>query len=201
MDVKMISLELDTVLSHTDEGDTHYQEQKVKEILENVWKFGMNKENAQKVLMYLVNIDGIPKKATVTVKNFIIVFFHFLAYCIYCTEKNLENLLGKNLACMRFKSDGGKKEVFKQMKLFYDSMRESQRFHYDNIILGLYIDVFSDDQTNIHVTQKEIFDKGVKKIIKNMKTDSRNKLKAGVWKTEDDYDFKLMYNGHREIFR
>ena len=176
MDKSVIANELDVALRQKDDGDKQFLEDKVKSILENVWKNGLTNEDALYVITFLVNVQNIPKKAKITVRNFVIVYFHFLAYCVYCTENTSLNMLGNNLAIMLFKKNGGRKQVIKEMKAFYKSMGENQKMHYQSIVLGLYVSAFTGNESSeLKITQDQILQKDWKAVISNFQYEKRFK--------------------------
>ena len=203
MDEGEASKELDIALRQTDDGDQQLLEEKVKKILNNVWKMGLTSENAMYVIRYLVDEQNSFVSSQTTVRNFVIVYLHFLAYCVYCTENKSKNLLVDNLACMLFKNEGGRKEVFKQMKTFYKFTIEEQKIHYESILLGIYVSVFTRPQNKgVFITKGQLLQKSVKTLVQNLSSDyTHTKLRVGVWKDENDFHFSKLYYRHKEVLK
>ena len=113
------------------------------------------------------------------------------------------NMLGNNLSCMLFQKDGGRKQVFKEMKTFYNFMVEQQKMHYQSIVLGLYVAAFGGGKNvEFKITQKQLLQKDVKILVTNLQSDFKTKLrKCGVWKDKKDYNFKSLYYRHRDILK
>lgn len=203
MDEGEASKELDIALRQTDDGDAQVLEEKVQKILNNVWKMGLTSEDALYVIRYLVDEQNVFVSAQTTVRNFVIVYLHFLAYCVYCTENKSKNLLVDNLACMLFKNEGGRKEVFKQMKTFYKFTVEEQKMHYESILLGIYVSVYTGPgNKGVKIKKEKLLQKSVITVVQNLHTDyTHTKLRAGVWNDENDFHYSKLYYRHKEVLK